>query len=142
MDLFCMRNRNTQLKMHSLKTDINAKYQEFKNIFKENSRRKGLFFLFSRSFKDIQGDWYFSRRFKDFKELWPPWSKSGLSRQKNLRFWIFPGVRVLIHTKWHLGEGFRKFSAKSNDKIWSYKRKTFKKWHFWPKWPFFDSFWP
>ena len=27
------------------------------------------------------------------------------------------GVRVLIHTRRHLGEGFRKFSAKTNDKI-------------------------
>ena len=26
-------------------------------------------------------------------------------------------VRVLIHTRRHLGEGFRKFSAKTNDKI-------------------------
>ena len=53
-------------------------------------------------------------------------AKSGLSRQKNLRFWIFPRVRVLIHTRRHLGEGFRKFSAKNNDKIWSYAPKTAK----------------
>ena len=39
-----------------LKIFINGKYQEYKNIFKEFSRRKGHFFNFSRSFKDIQGD--------------------------------------------------------------------------------------
>ena len=55
---------------------------------------------------------------------------------------IFPGVRVLIHSRRLLGEELRKFSVKTNDKIWSYQRKTFKKWHFWAKWPFFDSFWP
>ena len=51
-------------------------------------------------------------------------AESGLSRQKNLKFWIFPGIRVLIHTRRHLGGGFRKFSAKTNDKIWSYWPKT------------------
>ena len=44
-------------------------------------------------------------------------AKSGLSRPKNLRFRIFLGVRVQIHTRRHLGEGFRKFSGKTNDKV-------------------------
>ena len=48
---------------------------------------------------------------------------------------IFPGVQVLLHTRRHLEEGFRKFSAKSNDKIQSYKQKTSKKWPFGPKTP-------
>ena len=62
--------------------------------------------------------------------------------QKNPQFWIFPRVPLLTHTSRHLGEDFRKFSAKTNVKIWSYKSKTFKILDFWPKWPFFDSFWP
>ena len=62
--------------------------------------------------------------------------------QKNPQFWIFPRVPLLKHASRHLGEDFRNFSAKSNDKIQIYQQKTFKKWHFWPKWPFFDSFWP
>jgi len=43
---------------------------------------------------------------------------------KNPKFWIFPQVPLLIHTRRHLGERFRKFSAKNNDKIWSYAPKT------------------
>ena len=62
--------------------------------------------------------------------------------QKNPQFWIFPWVPLLTHASKHLGEDFRKFSAKTNDKNWSYKPKTFKKLDFWQKWPFFDSFWP
>ena len=62
--------------------------------------------------------------------------------QKNPKFWIFQRVPLLTHTSRNLGEDFRKFSAKTNDKIWSYQSKTFKKLDFWPKWQFFDSFWP
>ena len=40
-------------------------------------------------------------------------AKSGSSRQKKLRFCTFPEVQVLIHTRKHLGKGFRKFSAKT-----------------------------
>ena len=61
--------------------------------------------------------------------------------RKNPPFWIFPRVPLLTHASRHLGEDFRKFSAKSNDKNWSYKSKTFKKLDFWQKWLFFDSFW-
>ena len=43
---------------------------------------------------------------------------------KNPKLWIFPQVTLLIHTRIHLGERFRKFSAKNNDKIWSYAPKT------------------
>ena len=46
--------------------------------------------------------------------------------QKNPKFWIFPQVPLLIHARRHLGEHFRKFSAKNNDKIWSYAPKTAK----------------
>ena len=62
--------------------------------------------------------------------------------EKNPKFWIFPQIPLLIHARRHLGEDFRKFWAKTNDKISSYKSKTFKKLDFWPKCPFFDSFWP
>ena len=44
--------------------------------------------------------------------------------QKNPKFWILPRVPLLIHAIRHLGEHFRKFSAKNNDKIWSYAPKT------------------
>ena len=67
-----------------------------------------------------------------FDTFWP----------KNPQFWIFPLVRLLTHASRHLGEDFRKFSAKTNDKNWSYYSKTFKKLGFWQKWPFFDSFGP
>ena len=40
--------------------------------------------------------------------------------QKNPQFWIFPRVPLLTHASRHLGEDFRKFSAKTNDKNWSY----------------------
>ena len=40
----------------------------------------------------------------------------------------------------HLGEDFRKFSAKTNDK--SYKSKTLKKLDFCQKWQFFNILWP
>ena len=65
-----------------------------------------------------------------------------LSDQKNPKFWIFPRIPLPIHARGHLGEGFRRFLAETNDKKWSYKLKTFKKLDFWQKWPFFDSFWP
>ena len=67
-----------------------------------------------------------------FDTFWP----------KNPQFWIFPQVPLLTHVSRHLGEDFRKFSAKTNDKNWSYQSKTFKKLDFWQKWPFFDGFWP
>ena len=35
--------------------------------------------------------------------------------QKNPQFWIFPQVQLLTHASRHLGEDFRKFSAKIND---------------------------
>ena len=37
--------------------------------------------------------------------------------QKNPQFWIFLRVPLLTHTSRHLGEDFKKFSAKTNDKI-------------------------
>ena len=61
---------------------------------------------------------------------------------ENPPFWIFPRIPLLTHARRHSEEDFRKFSAKTNDKNWSYKTKTFKKLDFWQKWPFFDSFWP
>ena len=67
-----------------------------------------------------------------FDTFWP----------KNPQFWIFLQVPLLTHASRHLGEDFRKFSAKTNDKNWSYKSKTFKKLDFCQKLPFFDSFWP
>ena len=60
---------------------------------------------------------------------------------KNPQFWIFPRVPILTRATRHLGEDFRKFSAKTNDENWSNLPKTFKKLDFWQKWPFFDSFW-
>ena len=59
--------------------------------------------------------------------------------QKNTQFWIFPRVPRLKHASRHLGEDFRKFTAKTNDKNWSYQSKTLKKLDFWP---FFDTSWP
>ena len=35
---------------------------------------------------------------------------------KNPWFWIFPWVPLLAHARRHIGEDFRKFSAKTNDK--------------------------
>ena len=65
-------------------------------------------------------------------------------------FSIFPQVTPLTHPRRHLGEDFRKFQAKTNDKNWSYKSKTFKNWifgkigHFLTvfgqKWPMFEFF--
>ena len=49
-----------------------------------------------------------------------------LSDQKNPKFWIFPWVPLLLHIRRHSEEDFRKFSAKTNDKIWSYAPKTAK----------------
>ena len=46
--------------------------------------------------------------------------KMAIFGQKNPQFWIFPRVPLLTHTSRHLGEDFRKFSAKTNDKNWSY----------------------
>ena len=40
--------------------------------------------------------------------------------QKNPRFWIFQRVPLLPHDRRHIGEDFRKFSAETNDKNWSY----------------------
>ena len=36
--------------------------------------------------------------------------------QKNPQFRIFPRIPLLKHASTHLGEDFRKFSAKNNDK--------------------------
>ena len=47
-----------------------------------------------------------------------------LSDQKTPKFWIFPWVPLLTHASRHWGEDFRKFSAKTKDKIWSYAPKT------------------
>ena len=62
--------------------------------------------------------------------------------QKNPQFWIFPRVPLLAHASRHLGEDFKKFSAKTNDKNWSYQSKTFKKLDFLQKMTIFDTFWP
>ena len=43
-------------------------------------------------------------------------------------FELFPRVPLLINAGKHLGEDFRKFSAETNDKNWSYKSKSFKNW--------------
>ena len=51
--------------------------------------------------------------------------------QKNPWFWIFPWIPLLTHTRRHIGEDFRKFSAKTNDENWNYQSKTFKKLDFW-----------
>ena len=57
--------------------------------------------------------------------------------QENLRFWIFPRVKLLVYTRKHLGEDFRKFSVKTNDKIEVIRQKPSKNWifgrngHFW-----------
>ena len=39
---------------------------------------------------------------------------------KNPQFWIFPWEPLIKHASRNLGEDFRKFSAKINDKNWSY----------------------
>ena len=39
---------------------------------------------------------------------------------KKTQFWIFPQVPLRIHASRHLGEDFRKFPAKTNDKNWRY----------------------
>ena len=49
-----------------------------------------------------------------------------LSDEKNPKFWIFPRIPLHMHARRHLGEHFKKFSAKNNDKIWSYAPKTAK----------------
>ena len=59
---------------------------------------------------------------------------------KNPRFWIFPWVPLLTHAGRHIGEDFRKFWAKTNDKNWSYQSKTFKKLDFCQKWQFLTLF--
>ena len=61
---------------------------------------------------------------------------------KNPWFWIFLWVPLLANARRHIGEDFRKFSAKTNDKKWIYQSKSFKKLDFSQKWQFFDSFWP
>ena len=47
------------------------------------------------------------------------------------------GTGTITHKK-TLEEDFRKFSAKSNDKIQSYQQKNLQKWPFWPKTPILD----
>ena len=64
----------------------------------------------------------------------------GQSRLKKPEFQIFTAVPVLKHTRGHYGEGLRKFPAKTNVKIRSYKSKTSKILDFWPKWPFLTVF--
>ena len=83
------------------------------------------------SAKTNDNNW--SYKSKTFKKLdfWQKWPFLTLFGQKNPPFWIFPRVPLLTHASRHLGEDFMKFSAKSNDKNWSYKSKTFKKLDFW-----------
>ena len=69
--------------------------------------------------KNLQ-NWIFGKKWPFFDTFWP----------KNPQFWIFPRVPLLAHASRHLGEDFRKFSAKTNDKNWSYKSKTLKNWIF------------
>ena len=58
------------------------------------------------------------------------WQNLGY-RGKKSQILNFPGgARVLIHTRRHLGESFRKFSAKTNVEIRSYKSKKVKYWIF------------
>ena len=69
-----------------------------------------------------------TKKWPFFDTFWP----------KNPQFWISPRVPLLTYASKHLGEDFRKFAAKSNDKIQSYQQKTFKKWPFGPKTPILD----
>ena len=73
-------------------------------------------------------NWIFGKKWPFFDTFWP----------KNPEYWIFPRITLLTHASRHLGEDFRKFSAKSNDKIQSYQQKNFKKWPFGPKTPILD----
>ena len=65
---------------------------------------------------------------------------STLYGQKIPNFDFFPQVPLLTHASRHLGEDFRKFSAKTNDKNWTYKSKTFKKLDFLQKMAIFWHF--
>ena len=70
--------------------------------------------------------------------------------QKSHQFWIFLRVPLPRHASRHLGKDFRTFSAKTNDKNWSYQSKPSKNWifgkngHFLTvfgqKWPIFEFF--
>ena len=40
--------------------------------------------------------------------------------RKNPQFWIIPRIPLLTHASRHLGKDFKKFSAETNDKNWSY----------------------
>ena len=57
--------------------------------------------------------------------------------KKFTRFRIFPRISLLTHTQRHSNEDFRKFSAKANDKILSYRAKIFKKLNFCQKCQYF-----
>ena len=70
------------------------------------------------------------------------WQFLTLFCKKNPQFWIFPWVPLLKHASRHLGEYYRKFSAKTSDQKLKLLVKTFKNWIFGKKWPFFDTFWP
>ena len=75
--------------------------------------------------------WHFWPKWPFFDSFWPKKGKN----------WIF--FKNLLGTFFYIAKSLIvKYQKKTNDKIWCYQRKTFKKWHFWPKWPFFDSFWP
>ena len=50
-------------------------------------------------------------------DYWQKWPFFDSLWQKNPQFYIFPRVPLLKHTSKHLGEDFRKFSGKTNDKI-------------------------
>ena len=97
-----------------------------------------------RKFSAKTNDKNWSYHSKTFKKLY--FSKNGhfltVFGQKNPQFWIFPQVPLLAHASRHLREDFRKFSAKTNDKIKVISQKPSKNWIFGKKWPFFDTFWP
>ena len=97
-----------------------------------------------RKFSAKTNDKNWSYKSKTFKKLdfWQKWPFFDNFWPKNPQFWIFPWVQLLAHARRHIGEHLRKFSAKTNDKNWSYKSKTLKKLDFWQKWPFFVTFWP
>ena len=78
-------------------------------------------------------NWIFGKKWPFFfYTFWP----------KNPPFWIFPRVPLLTHASRHLGEDFRKFSAKTNEKKLKLLVNNLQKLDLWKKWRFFDTFWP
>ena len=72
-----------------------------------------------RKFSDKKNDKNWSYQSKTFKN-WIFGKNGNFLAKKNPQFWIFPRVPLLKHASRHLGEDFGRFSAKTNDKNWSY----------------------